>query len=100
MQLDPSLSLQTSLSAIDDLSNANKYIEEIYGLVEKTLNNGQEKINVDVFPFKMTAANMKRHKKSEYYSFWEELKPGYDYFEKNKIPPRMTVENKKYKLMH
>ena len=29
MQLDPSLSLQTSLSAIDDLSNANKYIEEI-----------------------------------------------------------------------
>ena len=77
----------------------DKYIEEIYGLVEKTLNNGQEKINVDVFPFKMTAANMKRHKKSEYYSFWEELKPGYDYFEKNKIPPRMTVENKKYKLM-
>ena len=29
MQLYPSLSLQTSLSAIDDLSNANKYIEEI-----------------------------------------------------------------------
>ena len=77
----------------------DKYIEEIYGIVEKTLNNGQEKINVDVFPFKMTAANMKRHKNSEYYGFWEELKPGYDYFEKNKQPPKIIVENKRYKLM-
>ncbi len=77
----------------------DKYIEEIYEIVEKTLNNGQEKINVDVFPFKMTAANMKRYKNSEYYSFWEELKPGYDYFEKNKQPPKIIVENKRYKLM-
>ncbi|MCP1223277.1 murein L,D-transpeptidase family protein [Sebaldella sp. S0638] len=76
----------------------DKYIEEIYGIVEKTLNKGQEKINVDVFPFKMKQANMKRHKNSEYYSFWEEIKFGYDYFEKNKIPPKVIVENKKYKL--
>ena len=76
----------------------DKYIEEIYGLVEKTLNKGQEKINVDVFPFKMTDKNMKRYKNSEYYNFWEELKPGYDYFEEKRIPPKMIVQNKKYKL--
>ena len=76
----------------------DKYIEEMYGIVEKTLNKGQEKINVDVFPFKMTQANMKKHKNSEYYGFWEEIKFGYDYFEKNKIPPKVIVENKKYKL--
>lgn len=33
MQLDPSLSLQTCLPAIDDLVNAQKYIEEILGLI-------------------------------------------------------------------
>ena len=77
----------------------DKYIEEIYGIVEKTLNNGQEKINVDVFPFRMTQSNMNKHKKSEYYYFWKELKPGYDYFEENKMPPKIIVENKKYKLV-
>jgi murein L,D-transpeptidase YafK len=77
----------------------NEYIEEIYEVVEKTLNNGNEKINVDVFPFKMTEKNMKKHKNSEYYSFWKELKPGYDYFEENRIPPKIIVENKTYKLV-
>lgn len=77
----------------------DKYIEEIYGLVEKTLNNGQKKINVDVFPFKMTEFNMEKYEDCEYYNFWEQLKPGYDYFEINRIPPKMIVEDKKYKLL-
>lgn len=74
----------------------DEYIEEIYDTVEKSLKMGQKKIDVHVFPFKMTEENMKRYKKSEYYNFWKELKPGYDYFEKNKIPPKVKVKNKRY----
>ncbi|MGF6907308.1 L,D-transpeptidase family protein [Fusobacterium sp. PH5-44] len=77
----------------------DEYIEEIYGLVEKALDNGQKKINIDIFPFKMTESNMEVHEDDEYYDFWKELKPGYDYFQMNKIPPKMIVENKKYKLI-
>jgi len=40
---------------------------------------------------------MKRHEKSEWYSFWENLKEGYDFFSNNgNIPPNVEVEDKRY----
>ena len=74
------------------------YIEEIYSIVEGALANGQKKINIHVFPFKMTTKNMSKYSGSEYYDFWKELKPVYDYFEKNKMVPKVSVINKKYVL--
>ena len=74
------------------------YIEEIYSIVEKALISGQKKIYIHVFPFKMTTKNMSKYSGSEYYDFWKELKPGYDYFEKNKTFPIVGVIDKKYVL--
>ena len=74
------------------------YIEEIYTIVEKALTSGQKKIYIHVFPFKMTTKNMSKYSGSEYYDFWKELKPGYDYFEKNKTVPIVGVIDKKYVL--
>ena len=74
----------------------DEYIEEIYGLVEKALKEGQNDIPIHIFPFKMTKNNLKKYKNTEFYSFWIELKPAYDYFEKNKIPPLIGVEGMKY----
>ena len=39
---------------------------------------------------------MEKHKESEWIEFWNNLKEGYDFFEKNKIPPNVEVANKKY----
>ena len=74
------------------------YIEEIYSIVEGALVNGQKKIDIHVFPFKMTTKNMSKYNGSEYYDFWKELKPVYDYFEKNKMVPKVGVIDKKYVL--
>jgi murein L,D-transpeptidase YafK len=41
---------------------------------------------------------MVAHKNSSYISFWNELKPGYDYFQKNHTPPNVVVSAGKYVL--
>jgi murein L,D-transpeptidase YafK len=71
-------------------------IEEIYALADAALRNGQHFFKVQVFPFRMTDDNMKKHSGSEWIEFWTNLKEGYDYFEKKYIPPRVTVRNRRY----
>jgi murein L,D-transpeptidase YafK len=74
----------------------DKYIEEIYTLAQAALKNGQPFFRVHIFPFRMTEQNMLKYKASKWIDFWKNLKQGYDYFEKKKIPPNVTVKNRKY----
>jgi len=71
-------------------------IEEIYALVEKALKKGQKFVPVHIYPFKMTKENMADHSESKWYDFWTNLKEGYDYFETEKLPPRIEVKNGHY----
>ncbi len=71
-------------------------MEEIYALVEGALDNEQTYVQVHAFPFRMTQENMARHSEHEWYDFWSELKDGYDYFEAEKLPPHIRVENRHY----
>ena len=71
-------------------------IEEIYSLCDAALQNGQRFFRVHSFPFRMTEANMKRHGKSKWISEWKNLKIGYDWFEKTKRAPNVTVSGKIY----
>ncbi len=73
-------------------------IEEIYALVAQALNSGQKSVPVHIFPFAMTAENMRRATKWPDYAFWQSLKPGYDYFEKNHRLPIVNVENRRYRI--
>lgn len=61
----------------------NNYIDEIYRYAEAALRNGQTKINLAIYPFRMTENNMQRHRNSMYNSFWRQLQPGYAYFNQN-----------------
>jgi murein L,D-transpeptidase YafK len=74
----------------------NPTIEEIYTLAYKALEAGQPNIGVDIFPFRMTDEHMKEFEKSPYIAFWKTMKPGYDLFEKNHLPPVVSVVNKQY----
>lgn len=69
-------------------------IEEIYTIAQKSFENGQKEISVHIFPFKMTSENLEMHKSSPHISFWKELVEGYEYFEKNNLPPKMRVNSK------
>ncbi len=71
-------------------------IEEIYSLCDAALQNGQRFFRVHCFPFRMTEVNMKKHRKSKWIKEWQNLKVGYDWFEKTKRPPNVEVRGKRY----
>lgn len=71
-------------------------IEEIYTMVYKAFEGGQEKIELDIFPFRMDGAHMGQYASSPYHQFWKTLKPGYDWFEKNHVPATPVIKNKAY----
>ncbi len=73
-------------------------IEEIYALLEGALNNSQSYVQVHVYPFRMTEENMALFSESEWYDFWVNLKEGYDYFEAEKLPPTVKVEDRQYTI--
>lgn len=72
------------------------YIEEIYTLCAAALENGQPFFRVHSFPFRLTEGNLAKHKTKQWHSFWQNLKPGYDYFEKHRTPPNVIVREKEY----
>jgi murein L,D-transpeptidase YafK len=71
-------------------------IEEIYALAREAFAGGQTKFHVHAFPFRMTQANMERHKKSKWAGFWKTLKAGYDDFELTRQPPKVAVCSRQY----
>jgi murein L,D-transpeptidase YafK len=74
-------------------------IEEIYMLVEEALKKGQRFVQVHIYPFRMTEENMAAYSHYRWYDFWQNLKEGYDYFEAEHLPPKITVKEKRYKIM-
>ncbi len=74
----------------------NVGIEEIYLLVEAALNAGQEAFAVHIFPFRMTAERLSRESASPWRAFWENLKEGWDRFEKTTSPPIVRVKDGRY----
>ncbi|KJN08958.1 transpeptidase [Klebsiella aerogenes] len=71
-------------------------IDEIFQFVTGALVFGQPSVQVSIYPFRMTDANMARHKFSYYADFWKQLKPGYDYFQQTHKPPVVSVMDGRY----
>ena len=71
-------------------------IEEIYTLCAAALAGGQKFFRVHCFPFRMTDARMARAAGSRWEGFWKNLRTGYAAFEKDKIPPNVSVRQKRY----
>jgi len=74
----------------------NPVMEEIYGLSERALQQGQVAIPVHIFPFRMTEANLAAQEGNPWHPFWSNLKQAYHLFERTRVPPRVSVCNKKY----
>lgn len=77
-------------------SMTDAQILEIYAFARDAFKGGQETIQLQAFPFRMTAENMARHQHSPHFSFWQMLKVGYDNFEVTKRPPEVGICEKKY----
>ncbi len=73
-------------------------IKEIYLYALNAKNNGQSKIPVYIFPFRMTTSKFKEYTKGqkdnvELIDFWSNIKLGYDLFEKEKKELKISVNN-------
>ncbi|MHA7971453.1 L,D-transpeptidase family protein [Rhizobium sp. CAU 1783] len=77
-------------------SMTDAQILEIYAFARDAFKGGQQTIQLQAFPFRMTAENMARHQHSPHFAFWQMLKVGYDNFEVTKRPPEVAVCDKKY----
>jgi murein L,D-transpeptidase YafK len=71
-------------------------MEEIYGLVDEAFEGGQQKVQLQAFPFRMTAQNLARHSGDPNMPFWQMLKAGSDAFLSAEQPPRVAVCDRRY----
>ncbi len=71
----------------------DSYMSEIYALSVAALKAGQPFFRVHTFPFHLDSQTLEKYKFNKWSSFWNNLKTGYDYFNKYKRPPNVEVSN-------
>lgn len=73
-------------------------IDEIYTLAAAALRAGQGAFDVHVFPFRPTEAALAASANSPWHAFWRELAPAYALFERDHVPPRISVRDGRYRI--
>ncbi len=71
-------------------------IADIFALVRESFAGGQKRVQLEIFPFRMTADNLARVKGNANMAFWQNIKTGYDAFEASRKVPSWDVCDKKY----
>jgi murein L,D-transpeptidase YafK len=74
----------------------DEQILEIFALGRESFFGGQKSFQVQAFPFRMTPANMAKHRNNPNLPFWRMLKEGYDHFEVTRVEPKIDVCEKRY----
>jgi murein L,D-transpeptidase YafK len=71
-------------------------MDEIYALVDEAFQAGQERVQLQAFPFRMTAQNLASHASDPNMPFWKMLKTGSDAFFATEQPPKVAVCDRRY----
>jgi murein L,D-transpeptidase YafK len=85
-----------------DCSSAGCYamtdeqIGEIYSLAREAFLGGQKEFQIQAYPFRLTAANLARHRTNPNMPFWKMLKEGSDHFEVTHLEPKVDVCERHY----
>ena len=74
----------------------DEQIGEIYSLAREAFLGGQKAFQVQAYPFRMTAANLARHRDNPNMAFWKMIKVGNDHFEVSHQEPKVDVCEKHY----
>lgn len=86
------------------LAVTDEAIKELWVLASESRAAGQTQIPVHIFPARLTDAELKRltqafDKKPELKQFWASLKPSYDYFERTRLLPQISIDERgKYRM--
>ena len=74
----------------------DEQIGEIYSLARESFLGGQPSFQIQAYPFRMTPANLARHRTSPHIAFWKMLKIGNDHFEATHLEPKVDVCDRHY----
>jgi murein L,D-transpeptidase YafK len=74
----------------------DEQITEIYSLARDSLNGSQPSFQIQAYPFRLTPANLARHRTSPHLAYWQMLKIGNDHFEVSHLEPKVDVCNRHY----
>lgn len=83
-------------SSVGCYAMTDQGISEIYALARETFAGGNSSFQLQIFPFRMTPANMARHYQSQHMAFWSNIKEAYDHFEVTRTPPSWDVCERQY----
>ena len=74
----------------------DEQIGEIYSLAREAFLGGQKQFQIQAYPFRMTPANLARHRTNPNLAFWKMLKEGNDHFEVTHMEPKVDVCDRHY----
>ncbi len=74
----------------------DEQIGEIYSLARESFLGGQQSFQIQAYPFRMTPANMARHRTNPNMAFWKMIKQGNDHFEATRLEPKVDVCDRRY----
>ncbi len=83
-------------SSVGCYAMTDPVVTEIWDLATAALDKGQPRFQIQVLPFRLSETNLEQHKDHVHAPFWRSLKPGYDQFEANLLPPKISVCEKRY----
>ena len=78
------------------LSMTDEQIAEIYALTRDAFTGGQQQVQMQSMPFRMTAQNLAKFRADPNIAFWKNLKEGSDHFEVTQQEPKVGICGKKY----
>lgn len=85
-------------SSIGCYAIGDESVDQVYAVVEAALGNGQDAVDVHVFPFALTDGSLAAEAGSAWHPFWRNLKQGYDMFELARVPPRVSACRGEYRF--
>ncbi len=77
-------------------SMTDAQIAEIYAIARSSFNGGQRAIQMQSYPFRMTAENLAKHRLDPNIGFWKNLKEGNDNFEVTREEPQVAFCSRRY----
>jgi murein L,D-transpeptidase YafK len=78
------------------MSMTDEQIADIYALMREAFDGGQQTVQLQSLPFRMTAENLVKYRADENIAFWRNLKEGADSFDVTKTPPAVAACSKRY----
>lgn len=91
-----SIMVHGACSSAGCFSMTDDQIGEIYAVAREAFGGGQREIQLQSYPFRMTAENLAKHRLDPNMPFWRQLKQGSDYFEVAKTEPKVGVCGRHY----